>query len=116
MVAERRIYLRSFGPMAVAHEFGHAIDCALGQGRYHSEQSLLIRHAFQHARAWVSPYAATRLDEYFAEAIRAYVGANDLLSPWPRVTRAYLQERDPIMFRYLDHLFTTKGSTLSIPT
>lgn len=29
---ERTVYLRSRSPMTIAHEFGHAIDCALGGG------------------------------------------------------------------------------------
>src|SRR5580700_4377413 len=36
VVEERALYLRSRSPMTVAHEFGHALDCALGGGVYRS--------------------------------------------------------------------------------
>jgi len=36
VVEERSVYLRSRSPMTVAHEFGHALDCALGGGVYRS--------------------------------------------------------------------------------
>ena len=36
VVEERTVYLRSRSPMTVAHEFGHALDCALGGGVYRS--------------------------------------------------------------------------------
>ena len=87
VVDERTLYLRSTSPMAVAHEAGHALDCALGDGVYYSGQTPAIRLAFTAARGFVTPYAASGLDEYFAEACRAMVEVNDAASPWPRVSR-----------------------------
>ena len=66
VVDERCMYLRRLTDMTIAHEFGHAIDCALGNGRYLSEMNIDIQHSFQVARAFVTPYAASRVDEYFA--------------------------------------------------
>ena len=66
VVEERRVYLRALGPMTVAHEFGHALDCALGGGTYRSTVDPAIRRAYARAKAFVTPYAASGIDEYFA--------------------------------------------------
>ena len=54
VVEERTVYLRSRSPMTVAHEFGHALDCALGNGVYHSGYDPEIRAAFRDARNQVA--------------------------------------------------------------
>ena len=91
--------------MTVAHEFGHALDCALGGGVYRSGIDPQIRRLFIDARRFVTPYAATGIDEYFAEALRAFVEANDPASHWPRATKMRLQAIDPQMFVYVRQLF-----------
>ena len=91
--------------MTVAHEFGHALDCALGGGVYRSGYDLRIRRAFAQARDFVTPYAATGLDEYFAESLRAYVEVNDAHSPWPKATRSRLAAVDPAMHAVIEELF-----------
>jgi len=108
VVEERALYLRSRGAMTVAHEFGHALDCALGGGVYRSGVDPRVRNLFAQAKAFVTPYAATGLDEYFAEALRAYVGANDPASPWPRATRERLRRIDPAMYEYVEQVFQTE--------
>jgi hypothetical protein len=105
VVEERAVYLRSRSAMTVAHEFGHALDCALGGGIYRSGLDPCVRRLFLAARSFVTPYAATGIDEYFAEALRAYVEANDPASHWPRATKARLQAIDPAMFAYVERLF-----------
>jgi len=88
VVEERTVFLRSRGPMTIGHEVAHAIDCALGDGVYRSGYDPHIRAAFAAARGFVTPYAASGLDEYFAECVRAYADVlNDPHSPWPRATR-----------------------------
>ena len=105
VVEERTVYLRSRSAMTVAHEFGHALDCALGGGVYRSGLDPRIRAAFAAAREYVTPYASTGLDEYFAEALRAYVEVNDPASPWPPATRERLRRIDPDLYAYVDDLF-----------
>ncbi len=105
VVEERTVYLRSATPMTIAHEFGHALDCALGGGVYRSGYDLCIRRAFAQARDFVTPYAATGLDEYFAESLRAYVEVNDAHSPWPKATRSRLAAVDPAMHSVIEELF-----------
>ena len=107
VVEERTVYLRSTSPMTVAHEFAHALDCALGGGIYLSGVDPRIRRAFERATAFVTPYAASGLDEYFAEALRAWVEANDPNSLWPRATRARLRAVDAAMHDIVAMLFTT---------
>ena len=92
--------------MTVAHEFGHALDCALGGGVYRSGIAPAVREAFARATRFVTPYAATGLDEYFAEGLRAYVEINDAGSPWPRATRARLAAIDPGLHAYIAALFS----------
>jgi len=76
----------------------HAIDCALGDGIYRSCYDPKIRAAFATARSFVTPYAASGLDEYFAECVRAYSDVfNDANSPWPPATRERLSVCDPAM-------------------
>jgi hypothetical protein len=108
VVEERTIYLRSTSPMTVAHEFGHALDCALGNGVYLSSVDARIRRAFAHATAFVTPYAASACDEYFAEALRAWVGANDVPSLWPRATRERLWSLDPRIAAIVATLFANE--------
>jgi hypothetical protein len=105
VVEERAVYLRSTSAMTVAHEFAHALDCALGGGVYLSGVDPRVRRAFSDARGFVTPYAASGLDEYFAECTRAWVEANDARSPWPRATRARLRAIDPAMAAILASLF-----------
>ncbi len=107
VVEERTMYLRSASAMTVAHEFAHALDCALGGGIYLSGVDPRIRRAFACARAFVTPYAASGLDEYFAEAMRAWVEANDPQSLWPRVTRARLRSIDRPMHDVIEMIFRT---------
>jgi hypothetical protein len=110
VVEERRVYLRSRSPMTVAHEFGHALDCALGGGVYRSGIDTSFRAIFSAARVFVTPYAATGIDEYFAEGLRAFVEANDPASHWPRATKARLREVDPMLFEYVERLFRAEFS------
>lgn len=105
VVEERSVYLCSRSPMTAAHEFGHALDCALGGGIYRSSVDPTLRALFREATEFVTPYAATSPDEYFAECIRAYVAANDSSSLWPRATRRRLRSIDPGMFNYLAQVF-----------
>ncbi|HVN68099.1 MAG TPA: hypothetical protein VMU38_00395 [Candidatus Binatia bacterium] len=105
VVEERALYLRSRSPMTVAHEFGHALDCALGGGVYRSGIDPAVRSLFANASCFITPYAATGVDEYFAESLRAYVEANDPASPWPRATRARLRHNDPGMHEFIELLF-----------
>lgn len=105
VVEERALYLRSRSPMTVAHEFGHALDCALGGGVYRSGIDPQVRALFANATSFVTPYAATGVDEYFAESLRAYVEANDPASPWPRASRARLRHNDPGMHDFVERLF-----------
>jgi hypothetical protein len=110
VVEERTVYLRSRSTMTIAHEFGHALDCALGGGVYRSGIDPQLRRIFVSARSFVTPYAATGIDEYFAEALRAYVEVNDHASHWPRATRERLRRIDPDLFGYVDELFRTEFS------
>ncbi len=105
VVEERTVYLRSRSAMTVAHEFGHALDCALGEGVYRSGVDPQIRRFFINARSFITPYAASGIDEYFAEGLRAFVEANDPASHWPRATKARLAAIDPEMFEYVERLF-----------
>jgi len=105
VVEERTVYLRSRSVMTIAHEFGHALDCALGGGVYRSSTDPHLRRFFTEASAYVTPYAATAPDEYFAECLRAYVEANDPASFWPRATRSRLRRIDPQMYDYVERLF-----------
>ena len=105
VVEERTIYLRSRSPMTIAHEFGHALDCALGCGVYHSGIDPQLRSLFANATSFVTPYAATGIDEYFAEGLRAFVEVNDVTSHWPRATKARLRKVDPLLFDYVERLF-----------
>ena len=107
VVEERAIYLRSHNAMTVAHEFGHAIDCALGDGVYHSSTSHELRTLFSNARDFVTPYAATGIDEYFAEGLRAFVECNDPSSFWPRATRERLRGIDTQLYEYITSLFAS---------
>jgi hypothetical protein len=111
VVEERTVYLRSRSAMTVAHEFGHALDCALGGGVYRSGIDPELRQLFVAARSFVTPYAATGIDEYFAEGLRAYVEVNDPASHWPRATRARIQSIDPGLFDYVDKLFRAEFRT-----
>ncbi len=116
VVEERTVYLRAITPMTIAHEFAHALDCAFGGGVYVSGTDPRIRRAFERATAFVTPYAASGLDEYFAESLRAWVEANDPRSLWPRATRERLQSIDPAMAAVVESLMSTGTSSLAHPS
>jgi hypothetical protein len=105
VVEERTVYLRSRSPMTVAHEFGHALDCALGGGVYRSGIDPTLRAIFHAAKAFVTPYAATGIDEFFAENVRAFVEANDPASAWPPATRERLRRIDPAAYEHVESIF-----------
>ncbi len=102
VVAERTVYLRSLSPMTVIHETMHALDNALGGNCYLSSTEHEIRTAFKDARAFVTPYAASGLDEFFAECGRAFFNANDARSPWPAATPERLRSYSPGMFDFFE--------------
>ena len=106
VVEERTVYLRSRSVMTIGHEVAHALDCALGGGVYLSGVDPRIRRAFAGATAFVTPYGASAVDEYFAECMRAYADVlNDPHSLWPRATRARLAACDPTMYAIVAELF-----------
>ncbi len=91
--------------MTICHEFGHALDCALGDGVYRSSTDATLRKNFYEARDYVTPYAATGTDEFFAECVRSFVEANDPSSHWPKATKERLQKCDPAMLDYIEAIF-----------
>ena len=105
VVEERTVYVRSRSEMTIVHELGHALDCALGDGVYRSGYDPEIRAAFTGATRFVTPYAATGVDEYFAEAFRAMMSANDASSHWPDVSPARLRKCDPMIFGIMSGIF-----------
>jgi hypothetical protein len=105
VVEERTVYLRSLSEMTICHEAAHALDCALGGGVYLSGIEPKIRRAFAAATAFVTPYAASACDEYFAESIRAWVEANDPHSLWPKVSRERLASVDQRMSALVGEIF-----------
>ena len=79
---------------------------ALGDGVYRSGFDPQIRAAFAAARSFVTPYAASGLDEYFAECVRAYADVlNDVDSPSPNATRERLRACDPAMHAIVAEIF-----------
>ncbi|MGH7727364.1 MAG: hypothetical protein ACREM2_01030 [Vulcanimicrobiaceae bacterium] len=102
------MYLRMLSSMTTGHETAHAIDLRLGGGVYRSGFDPKIRMAFATAGAWVTPYSASGLDEYFAEAVRAYADVlNDERSPWPHATRERLRACDPAMHAIVAEIFAS---------
>ena len=101
VVEERRVLLRDRAmKMTVAHEFAHALDAVLARRprSYFSYESDELRHCFATAPGFVNEYAASGLDEYFAESVRAYLEVNDSRCAWLPLTRYDLKMRDPRMF------------------
>jgi hypothetical protein len=108
VVDERKILLRARSlRMTAAHEFAHALDALLARKKrsYFSYESEELRYYFATATGWVNEYAASSLDEYFAESVRAYVEVNDERCAWLPLTRQDLYLRDPRMFALIERLF-----------
>lgn len=101
VVEERTVYVRSLSPMTLIHESAHSLDCALGGGVYRSGVDPRWRELFAKAPGFVTPYAATGLDEAFAEAVRAMLSANDPASCWPSATPQRLKRVDPDTHVYM---------------
>ena len=108
VVEERRVLLRGRAmAMTAAHEFAHALDALLARKArsYHSYEDAALRDCFARASGFVNEYAASSLDEYFAESVRAYVEVNDARCMWLPLTRCRLQQRDPALFSIIEQLF-----------
>lgn len=108
VVDEKRVLLRARSlRMTAAHEFAHALDAVLARKKrsYFSYESEELRYYFATATGYVNEYAASSLDEYFAESVRAYVEVNDERCAWLPLTRQDLFLRDPRMFALIDRLF-----------
>jgi len=85
VLCERLVLLRRRAlRMTAAHEFAHALDSTLARKPtfYFSFEDDAIRSCFTSATGFVNEYAASGLDEYFAEAVRAYFEVNDARSSW----------------------------------
>ena len=110
VVDERKVLLRPRSlRMTAAHEFAHALDALLARKKrsYFSYESEELRYYFATATGYVNEYAASSLDEYFAESVRAYVEVNDERCAWLPLTRQDLYLRDPRMFALIERLFKT---------
>jgi|GEM_PF-1051249 len=110
VVEDRRVLLRDRAlSMTAAHEFAHALDASLASRAksYFSFESEELRFYFATATGYVNEYAASGLDEYFAESIRAYVEVNDPACAWLPLTRQDLFLRDPRMFTLVERLFAS---------
>jgi len=108
VVEEKRVLLRSKAmAMTAAHEFAHALDSVLAERprSYFSYESEELRYYFGTATGFVNEYAASGLDEYFAESVRAYLEINDSRCAWLPLTRQGLYARDPRMFALIERLF-----------
>ena len=124
--AEQRVLLHSrylgdnapeIGGYRVAiHEMGHALDYALeglpdstGYGQHHKDAVLAC---FQEAKSFTSDRADDNVREFFAEAVEAYLTPPSQGFDFrPENHRETLQQRNPRMAAYLDHLFrTTPGA------
>lgn len=106
VVEERTVYVRSRSRMTIVHECMHALDCALGGGVYRSGYDAEFRLLFTNARAFVTPYAATGIDEWFAESARAFAGDfNDTSSNWPKATPERLYRICPATHALMQRLF-----------
>lgn len=109
VVEERTVYLRSRSRMTAAHEFAHALDCALGNGVYRSGCDAELRRLFGEATRFVTPYQASGLDEFFAEAVRAFVDdCNDASSSWAQATPARLQALQPEVYAYVERILAVE--------
>jgi hypothetical protein len=102
--------------MVVAHEYAHAIDCALAEGDgYFSDLNQEIQVAFRDATSFVTPHARIGVDECLAEGMRAMVEVNDNRSPYSRVSRARLSRIDPALYGILARLFDAPGAVAETP-
>ena len=111
VVEERLVLLRARSlAMTAAHEFAHALDAVLARKprSYLSFEDERVRRYFGAANGFVNEYAASALDEYFAESVRAYLEINDSRCAWLPLTRASLLERDPRMFALIEGLFISE--------
>ncbi|HZW75362.1 MAG TPA: hypothetical protein VFF43_17585, partial [Caldimonas sp.] len=96
VVEERRVLLRGRAlTMTTAHEFAHALDASLARRprSYFSYESEELRFYFSTATGFVNEYAASSLDEYFAESVRSYLEINDSRCAWLPLTRQDLLTR-----------------------
>lgn len=110
VVEDRRVLLRDRAlSMTAAHEFAHALDASLASRAksYYSFENEELRFYFATATGYVNEYAASGLDEYFAESVRAYVEVNDPACAWLPLTRQDLFLRDPRMFGLVERLFAS---------
>ena len=115
VVDERRLLLRARSlRMTAAHEFAHALDALLARKKrsYFSYESEELRYYFATSTGYVNEYAASSLDEYFAESMRAYVEVNDERCAWLPLTRQDLFLRDPRMFALIERLFRSSLSAI----
>lgn len=113
VAAERALYVLYPSPAVVAHEYAHAIDCALGGGDYFSVAHAGVRRAFRAAHkrnAFVTPHAGTGVDEYFAEGMRAMIDVDDHPHAVPAVSSARLRGLDPALFSILEAIFSRPPS------
>lgn len=105
VVEEATLYVRMISPMTIVHEMGHAFDRALGGDQYLSTADPELRRAYADERAFVTPYAASGIDEWFAEGFRAMCEANDARSLWPAADRARLKSIGSTILGPMTRLF-----------
>lgn len=100
------IHEKDLDEATVFHEYGHALDWALGfragQNRPISSSLEEIIRAFKKGCA-LDWYAAINPQEYFATAFAAYINdLGDRLGTFAAHTRAELKEKDPMMLKFFE--------------
>jgi hypothetical protein len=111
-----------FGQNLLVHEFAHAIK-NLGldviDPGFHTELARIYRHALD-AGLWAGTYAASDVEEYWAEGVRVYFrqdgGPN---APggqrYPADTRAELEEYDRELFNLIASVFGDREPVVRCP-
>lgn len=107
VIAEKTVYVRIVSAMTIVHELGHALDAALGNGVYASGINPMLKTAYNKSLGFVTPYAASGLDEFFAENFRAYMNVNDAASIWPKVSPERLKQFSPTVSAFFEQTLAT---------
>lgn len=102
------------GYSVAMHEIAHAIyRKGLDPGQFEQVNRLYDAHVKTTPAHWTDSYAATNVQEYFAQSTNAYFNENAGVG---HGGRAWLQENDPGMCALLDKVYGPRGDAAPTPT
>jgi hypothetical protein len=98
------------GECIMVHEFAHSMTLLSGNSTFLDKLQSAFTNSVIHKNLWANTYSATNAQEYFADAVQAWMGCQSYQNPadgvdGPINTIDRIQQYDPELFSLLQEFF-----------